>query len=68
MSGYRARDAAVTMDASPVTEKGEAMGKRRVRHGIALAGAALAAGVVLAAASWGAWVLFLGVFWEGVEL
>ena len=44
------------------------MGKRRVRHGIALAGAALAAAVALAAVLWGAWVLFLGVFWETVVL
>ena len=44
------------------------MGKRRVRHGIAMAGAALAVAVVLAAALWAVWVLFLGVFWDTVEL
>jgi len=57
-----------TMDSFTRSEKGEAMDKRRVRHGIALAGAALAAAVALAAVLWAAWVLFLGVFWDSVEL
>ncbi|HEX2056997.1 MAG TPA: hypothetical protein VHI71_01385 [Actinomycetota bacterium] len=44
------------------------MRERPVRDGIVVAGVALAAAVVLAAVLWGAWVLFLGVLWDSVEL
>jgi hypothetical protein len=56
------------MEASSQRVKGEAMEKRCVRHGLALAGVAVAGAAAVAALCYGLWILALSVLWETAKL